>query len=97
MISLLKLEFGIRIEKQSLNERFNEKSVTFVKTVLSEVLMEEFSKLYSGELLPCFSKIRIKDPTKFMVPSSLKGEYKNGGGNTDSRSEAGISIQYEYD
>jgi hypothetical protein len=97
MVSLLESEFGIVIEKQSLNERFNEKCVAFVKAVLSELLSEQFAKLYSGKLLPVFSRIRIKDSTKFMVPAALEANYKGCGGDEHSRSKAGVSIQYEYD
>ena len=99
MVSLLKSDFGITIKKQSLDERFNEKCVNFVKSVLEEVLREQFSNLYSEELLPDFSRIRIKDSTKFIVPSNLEDEYKSCGGDVrvDSRSKAGVSVQYEYD
>jgi hypothetical protein len=97
MVSLLKSDFGMEIKKQSLDERFNEKCVAFVKSVLSEILREQFAKLYSGALLPGFSRIRIKDSTKFMVPSTLEGNYRNCGGDVHSRSKAGVSIQYEYD
>ena len=85
------------VKKQSLNERFNEKCVAFVKAVLCELLEEQFAKLYSGKLLTGFSRIRIKDSTKFMVPSTLEANYKGCGGNEHDRSKAGVSIQYEYD
>ena len=97
MVSHLDSEFGVRISKQSLNERFNEKYEVYVKSVLSEILVEQFSGLYSDKLLPGFSRIRIKDSTKFMVPSCLASKYKSCGGDVHSRSKAGISIQYEYD
>ena len=97
MVSLLQSDFGVTIKKQSLDERFNEKCVAFVKAVLSEVLREQFSPLYSGEFLPGFVRIRIKDSTKFMVPSTLEANYKACGGDAHSHSRAGVSIQYEYD
>jgi hypothetical protein len=97
MVSLLKSEFGIDIKKQSLDERFNERCVEFVKAVLKEVLREQFAKLYSGELLPSFFRIRIKDSTKFLIPPNLEEKYKSCGGDVHSRSHAGVSIQYEYD
>ena len=97
MVSKLQSDFGISINKQSLNERFNEKSVLYVKEVLGEVLREQFSNLYFPELLPDFSRILIKDSTKMLVPTSLESKYKACGGDSHSRSKAGISIQYEYD
>jgi len=97
MVSRLKSDFGVTVKKQSLDERFNEKSADFVKSVLKEVLREQFSNLYSAELLPDFSRIRIKDSTKFMVPANLEEHYKSCGGDTRSCSNASISVQYEYD
>ena len=97
MVSLLESSFGVTITKQSLDERFNEKSEAYVKAVLCEVLREHFANLYSEELLPDFARILIKDSTKFMIPAGLESEYRSGGGDVHSRSEAGISIQYEYD
>jgi hypothetical protein len=97
MVSLLQSDFGINIKKQSLNERFNPKSEAFAKAVLCEALREKFSHLYSTQFLPAFSRIRIKDSTKFMVPPSLESRYTACGGDIRSRSKAGISIQYEYD
>jgi hypothetical protein len=46
--------------------------------------------------LSSFNHVRIKDSTKFNVPSNLKSSYKGSGG-SGSVSEAGISIQYEFD
>ena len=45
MVSLLESNYGVTICKQSLNERFNKQSETYVKAVLSEMLREEFSKV----------------------------------------------------
>jgi len=97
MVSLLRSDFGVSISNQSLNERFNAKCEVYVKSVLREILVEQFSKLYCDKLLPCFSRILLKDSTKFMVPTCLSSKYKSCGGAAHSRSKAGISIQYEYD
>jgi hypothetical protein len=80
-----------------LDERFNSTCVAYAKAVLSEVLKEAFAKLYSSELLPAFSRIRIKDSTKFIVPAQFEGKYKSCGGDLNSKSKAAVSIQYEYD
>jgi hypothetical protein len=97
MVSVLDSEFGVLIGKQSLNERFNEKCVFYIKAVLSEVIEEQFENLYSKELLPGFKRIRIKDSTKFMAPPGLETNYKSCCGDEHSRSRAAVSIQYEYD
>jgi len=97
MVSLLESNYGVTICKQSLNERFNERSEIYVKAVLKELLGEEFSQLYRVELLPGFSRILIKDSTKFMTPSTLEEKYKSCGGDVHKRSNSSISVQYEYD
>ena len=97
LVSYLGDQYGIHICKQSLDERFHERTVNFVKSVLSELIREQFSRvLYSESFLPNFNHVRIKDSTKFNVPSNLKEHYKGSGG-SGSTSEAGISIQYEFD
>ena len=94
MVSLLKSEFGICIKKQSLHERFTDRSVSFVKSVLAEVINEQFCNLYSKEFLPEYARILIKDSTKFFTPSTLSDNYKSCG---NGRSKSSISIQYEFD
>jgi len=97
MVSLLNADFGVSIAKQSLNERFNKKSIAFIKAVLSEVLSDQFTSLYSDSFLPNFPRILIKDSTKFMVPRSLEGSYGSCGGDAHNGLKPSISIQYEYD
>jgi hypothetical protein len=59
------------------------------------LIIEQFSPiLYCEEFLSDFEHVRIKDSTKFKVPSNLEAHYKGCGG---SGSTAGISIQYEFD
>lgn len=94
---LLQSNFGITIQKQSLHERFNSRCESFVKAVLASVLEEKFSEMYSEKFLPAFTRILIKDSTKFMTPRSLEDEYKSCGGSDNNRSKSSISIQYEYD
>jgi hypothetical protein len=95
LVSYLSSQYGIELRKQSLDERFCEKAVTFVKSVLSRLIIEQFSSvLYCEEFLSDFKHVRIKDSTKFNVPSNLATHYKGSGG---SGSTAGISIQYEFD
>ena len=87
----------IDICKQSLDERFTEKTVNFVKYVLKRLISEQFSdSLYCKKFLSCFNHVRIKDSTRFNVPKNLAAHYKGSGGSGDT-SNAGISIQYEFD
>jgi len=97
LVSYLDGKYGIEMRKQSLDERFCERTVNFVKSVLSRLICEHFSTvLYCEEFLCGFNHVRIKDSTKFNVPSNLKSHYRGSGG-SGSTSEAGISIQYEFD
>jgi hypothetical protein len=95
MCSYLESRYGISISKQALDERFNEKSISFVKSVWQEVLQKELGSVYHSKLFPSFHRVRIKDSTKFNVPATLV-DYRGSGGSSGT-SKAGICIQYEYD
>jgi len=93
LVSYLDRRYGIQIRKQSLDERFSEKTLKFVKSVLSRLICAQFSDvLYCEKFLVEYGHVRIKDSTKFTVPSNLASHYRGGSNNT-----AGISIQYEFD
>jgi hypothetical protein len=97
LVSYLESRYGITMRKQSLDDRFTIRAVNYVKCVLSELLRAQFSELlYSDEFLSGFGHVRIKDSTRFNVPSNLATHYKGTGG-SGRASEAGISIQYEFD
>ena len=97
LVSYLDAKYGIDIRKQSLDGRFTEKTVQFVKRVLMRLIGAQFSDLlYCEEFLSSFNHVRIKDSTKFNVPSNLASHYRGSGGGGDT-SDAGISIQYEFD
>lgn len=94
MCRVLEDYWGINIRKQSLDERFNEACLDFVKSILQEMLEEQLrsSCLYKDDFWKNFPQIRVKDSTKFKVPDNMKKQFKGNGG-----SPAGICIQYEYD
>jgi hypothetical protein len=93
LVSHLDSRHGIDIRKQSLDERFTEKTVHFVKSVLGRLIQAQFSDmLLSGNFLSGFNYVRIKDSTTFKVPDNLKDNYSGNGGGL-----AGITIQYEFD
>lgn len=97
LVSYLKSHHGIEMRKQSLDERFSEKTIHFVKSVLSQLIREQFSDmLYCDDFLSNFNHVRIKDSTKFNVPANLASHYRGSGG-SEGTSAAGICIQYEFD
>jgi hypothetical protein len=93
LVSHLYGSYGIEIRKQSLDARFTDRTVCFVKSVLSRLIQSQFSDmLISGNFLSEFNHVRIKDSTTFKVPDNLADHYSGNGGGL-----AGITIQYEFD
>lgn len=90
----LKMKYGIDISKQSLQERFNEASVKFIKHLLELQLANQITKNTDMIELSHFKKVLIKDSTRFQVHESLKEYYP---GSSGGASGAGIHIQLEYD
>jgi len=88
--------FGLKIAKQSINERFNMGAVAFVKAILKVALEKQLNKVFTPDFLPQFNHIRIKDGTRFNLPKRLCEYYKGSGGNKDT-SDAAVCIQFEYD
>jgi hypothetical protein len=91
----LELDHDICIKKQSLDERFNQRAVSFLTAALAEL----FSKQLAGgraTLISCdqFERILIKDSVCFQIDQSLSTYYPGSGG---SGSAASVRIQFEYD
>ncbi len=91
----LHAQHGLHLRKQSMQERFNEYAVTFVKSVL-RMLLENQLRSTGKESLSFFNRVRIKDSTRFTLPPAYAQTYKGLGGAV-SNSQSMISIQYEYD
>ncbi len=92
----VKTQHRVKITKQSIDSRFTEGAVAFVKEILKELLERQLSKVFCSDFLSQFDHVRIKDSTRFIVPDKLREHFKGSGGNKGT-SQAGISIQYEYD
>jgi len=75
---------GLRIAKQSIDERFNKEAVAFVLEILKEILERQLSKVICHEFLPQFNRICIKDSTRFNVDNRLKNDFRGSGGNFES-------------
>lgn len=87
---------GVSISKQGVDSRFNEKSVEFVKSVFKECLENEYNKIIAPNFFSAFSRVLIKDATRFIIPDKL-AEHFRGSGSSNGKCKAGVSIQYEYD
>lgn len=98
--SLLELCEGFRynnaecLTKQSLQERFNERAVDFLKLLLENVLARQINSNNFKDLLPRQKAIKVKDSTSFQLPEHLKDIFRGSGGKT---SDACVKIQFEYD
>jgi hypothetical protein len=88
--------YGLKISKQSIDERFSKHTVVFVKEILKEALEKQLSKVFDPRFLPKFNRICIKDGTRFNLPERLN-EYYKGSGGSKGTSNAAVCIQFEYD
>ncbi|WP_254157982.1 IS4 family transposase [Chryseosolibacter indicus] len=88
------VQHGLDISKQALHQRFNDFSVTFLAELLEEQLSKHLLPVKKSEDYKQFNRIRVKDSTRFSVPSEYAQTYKGQGG---IGTVAQISIQYEYD
>jgi len=84
---------GIKIRKQSLQERFNEPASNFMKKMVEYALSKKLG-LDKGSIECQFGRIVINDSTVFQLPEEYAGKYRGSGGGA---SKAGIKNQYCYD
>ena len=91
----LELDHGIHIKKQSLDERFNQYAVFFIKSALAELFNKQLAE-GKVPLVSCdqFKRILIKDSVCFQIDPSLSTYYPGSGG---SGSVANVRVQFEYD
>jgi hypothetical protein len=87
--------FGIRISKQAYDERFDDTAVAFVKSIFEAQLLKQVEGIVHPDFLKKFTKVRIKDGTRFELPERLKDYFKGFGGK--NKSGAGACIQLEFD
>ena len=78
LVSRLESVYGIEMEKQSFDERFTEKAVGCVKSVLSCLIRAQFSDMLISEgFLSDFNYVRIKDYPSGMIQLLLFDENMN--------------------
>jgi IS4 transposase len=84
---------GIKIRKQSLQERFNESASNFMKMMVAHALSKKLG-LDKNSIECQFGRIVINDSTVFQLPEEYSDKYKGSGGGA---SKAGIKNQYCFD
>lgn len=90
--SSLKLRYKKGIKKQSLHDRFSDKAVKFIKSLVDEQLKSQLAVNVLNS--KHFKSVKIKDSTRFQIPEHLKEWYPGSGG---AASAAGVHIQFEFD
>jgi len=88
-----KQEYQVEASKQGLSERYNLRTVEFMKTIMSQAINHTLPSIDAG-WLGCFNKVRIKDGTRFDLPEQFAEEMPGFGG---SASTSGACIQFEFD
>jgi len=87
-------EYHVEISKQGVDQRFNENSVAFMKSLLEQLLPKVLSEVPVISFLEDYRSVRIKDSTSFQLPENMEEKYSGSGGDA---SKAVIRIQFEYD
>ena len=79
--------YGVRLTKQSLDERYNTDSVRFMRTVFLELLSKVLIQT-SGlvAMQGVFNRIFLEDSTSFQLPADLACFYQSAGGGSTSNS-----------
>jgi len=89
--------YGVEIKKQSIDERFNESSVSLLKELLRQQLDSQLTGIIYRKglktVLNRFSAVKVKDSTRFQVPQNLKEVFPGSGG---ASSEGGVHVQFEF-
>ncbi len=94
LTAALRQSHGIKITKEALHQRFNPQAVAFLEKILQQALRQHLLREKDCPKLH-FPHIKIKDSTKFKLPTDYNGAYR-GYGNF-SKTNGMISLQYEYD
>jgi len=90
----LRMEQKVAVRRQSIDERFNENAVDFIRQLLAEQIQQQVIQHIEPQALEPFSSVKVKDSTRFQLPDNLKDVYGGCGG---SASQAGMHIQFEFD
>lgn len=87
--------FGISISKQGLDDRYDATAMVFIRSIFEEQLSKQIDGSIDSRYLKDFTRVRIKDSTRFDLPERLKTYFCGYGGKVTS--EAAACIQYEFD
>jgi Transposase DDE domain len=83
--------FGVEFKKQSLDERYNTHSVSFLKRCFENLLSQWFIKEKPQGLTTTFNRILLRDSSTWQLPPSLSTFYPS-----KNSSKTGASIKIDY-
>lgn len=86
MCGALSWGFSIKMCEQSLNERFTDNAVAFMKLVFEQMLQMELAKVVPMDFLSKFKGVFIQDATNIKLPDGLSKLYKGSGGSAGKSS-----------
>lgn len=92
-MSGLLLSDDIRLSRQSLDERMNDRAVAFMRALFSKILLLKLPTLDLLDTAKVFQRILIKDGTVWQLPENLASLYRGSGGGA---SKAGIKVHLMY-
>jgi hypothetical protein len=86
--------YKVDISRQGIDQRFNKSALKYIQSLMSDVLSTQVSQFIEIGLLNLFNRVKVKDSSKFDLPSRLKDVLPGFGG---SASKSGACIQYEFE
>jgi hypothetical protein len=86
--------FSISVCEQSLNERFTDSAVVFMKRLFEQMLQLELSKSVQMDFLSKFSGVFIQDSTVIKLPDSMASMFKGSGG---SAGKSSVKVDFQMD
>ena len=87
-------EHDIVGSKQGLDKKFSDETLAFLKCLIEKQLSVKLDQQIEAGWLSSFTRVIIKDGTRFDIPGEYKDHLSGSGG---SASKAGACIQFEYD
>jgi len=86
---------NIRVSREAVNKRFNERAVAFMSKLLEKTLSYQYKAPPStSQWKEHFSSIRVMDSTEFKLPPNMSGVFPGYGGD-GTQSCAQIQLEYE--
>ncbi|AKM17933.1 hypothetical protein GARCT_00631 [Geobacillus sp. 12AMOR1] len=77
LCSALALKQNTFLSAEGLNQRFNEKAVSFLKAVFEKLLIHQTQEArHLCQRHSLFRRIRILDSTSFQLPPEIRGIYE---------------------